>query len=109
MAIKSMLVDSFEYGEYKGKDRSHNASYEQFKAINNVRIDRTRQFHRDTDEAIVRAEATIYCYSKYTNPFLNFKEQSKVIIDGEEYTIKTKRSYIAPFKKDMAVFELDVI
>lgn len=109
MVLKRFLVDDFIYEEYIGKDRTHTISYKEPVKIENVRIDRVRQFHRDSNEADIRAEATIYCYSKNTQPFLAFKEQSRITIDGNHYLIKTVREYTDPFSSKRAVYELDVV
>lgn len=109
MVPKRFLVDEFIYEEYNGKDRTHSNSYNDPVKIENVRIDRARQFHRDSNEADIRAEATIYCYSESTRPFLSFKEQSRVTIDNKSFLIKTVREYSEPLKPKRAIYELDVV
>lgn len=109
MVPKDMLVDSFVYYEFQGKGRTHSVQYGPETLVSNVRIDREERYHRDSSEAEVRARATIYCYAQHTTPFFNFKKQSKIEFDGQEYLLKDVRSYTMPFSRNMAVFELDVV
>lgn len=106
---KSMLVDNFTYAEYDGVDRNHIPKYKDEKIIENVRIDRTRRYYRDSSESAVRAEATIFCYRIGTKPFIEFKEQSKVRFDNEVYTIKRVNMYKEVHSNGTAAIQLEVV
>lgn len=104
-----MLVDSFVYEEYDGIDRSQQPKYKEEKVIKFVRIDRNRTYYRDSDESGVRAEATIYCYQSGTDPFINFKEKSRITFDEESYTLREVRKFSEIYSQDAAAVQLEVI
>lgn len=104
-----MLVDSFVYEEYDGVDRNQVPKYKESEMIENVRIDRNRTYYRDSEESGIRAEAKIFCYASATEPFLEFKEQSKVTFDDKEYIIRLVGEFVATYSSDIDVIQLEVI
>lgn len=104
-----MLVDNFSYEEYDGVDRNQIPKYKDEVMIENVRIDRTRRYYRDSSESAVKAEATIFCYRIGTEPFIEFKEQSKVIFDDEDYTIQRVTKHQEVRSRKIAAIQLEVI
>lgn len=109
MVPKNMLVDSFVYKEYGGKDRNHAPVFKEGVTVEFVRINRKRTYHRDSSESSVRHEAKIFCYEEHTEPFVAFKEQSKVIFDNKEYIIADIDTFTEPFSNNQAIYELGVV
>lgn len=104
-----MLVDEITYAEYDGVDRNHAPKYKDEVTIENVRIDRTRRYYRDSSESAVKAEATIFCYRIGTEPFIEFKEQSKVTFDDEDYTIKQVVKHQEVRSNRITAIQLEVV
>lgn len=109
MVPKDMLVDSFIYSEYAGKDRNHAPTFKEEEEIEFVRINRKRTYYRDSSDSGVKHEAKIFCYQAHTTPFLEFKEQSKVSFDNKDYTIVDVNEYNEPFSNNRTIYELGVI
>jgi len=108
---KRMLVDSFDYVEWVGKGEVF-AGDDQYKdpvTIDYVRIDYQSGFSRDKTEAKHSVKAIIFCYASATTPFMNFKERSKVIIDGKEYVIETVVPCKEPHRNTLWSIELEVV
>lgn len=106
---KSMLVDHFDYQPYLGIDRNHVPKYGAKTSIQHVRIDRSAVYTQNSSESIKRADATIYCYRKHTEPFPVFETQSKVSFDGGEYTVTDVRAFTEPFDNSITAYELEVV
>lgn len=106
---KALLIDSFTYEEYEGKDRYHNITYKEPIEIEHVRIDNSRVYSRDGNSVAVVAEGIIFCYAEHTTPFMMFKEKSRVVIDGREATIEKVVPISQPYSKDLFSIELEVL
>ena len=103
------LVDSFVYYEYLKNDEFGKSIYSDPVTINNVRVDYSTQFTRDKTESKVIANAVIFCFASATTPFLAFKEQSKVTMDGKEYVIQKVVTNKEPYNDTLWSYELEVI
>jgi len=104
------LVDSFEYHEYTGeKDTFGKVKYADPVTVRNVRIDYSKVWKRNKTEAVVTANAVIFCVASHTTPFLDFKEQSKVEMDGKEYIIQKIIKNKEPYHDTLWSIELEVI
>ena len=106
---KALLIDSFMYEEYVGKDRYHNHEYKEPVKIDYVRVDNSNVYARTGNDVTVVAEAVIFCYSEHTSPFKMFKEQSRVTIDGREAVIQKVIPISKPYSKDLFSIELEVL
>lgn len=106
---ESVLVDSFVYQEHDDIDAYGQPSYKAPKTIEKVRIDRSTVFSKDTNDTKIVATAVIFCYAGLTEPFLSFKEQSKVTFDGKEHVIKKVVYVTEPYSSGAFAYELEVM
>lgn len=106
---KRVLVDRFEYLEYDGKNRYHQPTFKEPVTVANVRIDRNAVFSRDANEAKILANAVIFCYADHTEPFKDFKEQSKVVFDGKDHIIQRVIYVTNPYNDRPFAYELEVV
>ncbi|WP_225743368.1 putative minor capsid protein [Marinilactibacillus sp. Marseille-P9653] len=109
MVPKNMLNDSFFYKRFKGKNRSHVNEYDEPVHVKFVKIERKKRYYRDSQESAVKSNARIFCYQQHTEPFLEFEEQSQVIIDGQEYVLADANKHKDPFSSQSSIFELGVL
>lgn len=106
---KRMLVHSFDYKEIEGKDRNHQPTYKPTQTVIHCRIDTTDGYSRDKAQKENNTQAVIFCYATYTKPFIEFKRQSLVTIDGETYTINKVIPLTDPYKSTLFAYELEVV
>lgn len=106
---KELLVHKFEYYEYLGTDRYHNPSYLEPVVVENVRVDYTKVYSRNREEKKLIATAVIFCYAGLTEPFEDFKEQSKVVFNGKEHTIEQVIPITQPYSADLFAYEVEVL
>lgn len=106
---KALLIDSFEYYEHVGTDRNHQPEYAEAVTIKHCRIDNQNVYARNANEVKVVANAIIFCYAEHTTPFENFKEQSKVVINGKDLVIERVVPISYPYSVDLFSIELEVL
>ena len=88
--------------------RSGKVQYKEPVTIEMCRIDRNTVFSRDTNEDKVVADAVIFTYADHTEPFIEFREQSKVTYDNKAKFI-TKVVYVSePYSNKPFAYELEV-
>ena len=104
-----VLVDSFEYSEFIDVDRFNQPSFKESLKVEHVRIDRNTVFSKDTNDNKVIAEAVIFCYAGLSDPFIEFKERSKVTFDGIERTIQKVVYITEPYTELPFSYELEVM
>lgn len=105
----SWLIDQFIYFKFLKVDNYSNPIYDLPIIINNVRIDRTTLFSRDSAETKVIADGIIFCFASATTPFFQFEEQSKVVYDGKELIIKKVIPNYEPDSNNLWSYELEVL
>lgn len=103
------LIDSFLYHQYKGMDIYSKHEYDEPLTIKNVRIDRSAVYAIVSNENKLIASSIIFCYASATQPFIHFKEQSKVEFDGKEYIITKVILNKEPKADKVWSYELEVI
>lgn len=106
---KKLLVHSFEYHEFIGVNRNHVASYKNPIIINNCRIDFATIYSRDKSQKQVVANMLILCYQGVTTPFIDFKEQSKIIYQDKEYILQKVIPITQPYSNELFSYELEVL
>lgn len=109
MVPKSMLNDSFTYEEFEGEDRNGAPTYKDPIEVSNMKFEEKKVWHRDSNEAALKRNGRLFCYSAHTTPFLSFKEKSRVTVDGQEYTINAVNAYDEPFSRNRTIYEVSVI
>lgn len=102
------LIDSFGYREFVKSDRN-GPVYMETQEITKCRINHKSIFSQDSSEKKIVADGKVYCYASATNPFLEFKEQSKIIIDGKERTITKAKRFKEPMVDKVFSYELEFI
>ncbi|WP_162487350.1 MULTISPECIES: putative minor capsid protein [Pseudomonadati] len=106
---KRILVHSFQYHEYLKEDRNHKPLYDIPVEVTNCRADFATIYSRDTSEKKIVAECLIFCYNDHTRPFVAFKEQSKIILEGREMVIKKAIPIYEPYTKRLFSYELECL
>lgn len=104
-----MLVDEFVYEEFESNDDWGETVYKEPVTVTNVRIDRNTVYSRDKTQTQIVADSIIFCYASATSPFIDFKEQSRVTFDGNEYVIKKVVLNKEPFQNAIFSYELEVL
>lgn len=107
-ALKPLLNQTFTYYEYQGIDRQHKSSYSEGIEITGVRVDKKRRYSVGSESKNVLSTHTIYTFVDVTAPFIEFKEQSKIVLDGKEYIIEDVRIVNDLFTNRVATQELNV-
>lgn len=103
------LIDSFEYHEYIGMNDWNEPIYSAPKLIQHARIDRSSEYSSSTSGKQLLYNGIVFCYNGATEPFPDFREQSKLVYDNKEHVItKTIKNY-EPYMKDVYSYELEVI
>lgn len=105
----AVLIDSFEYCQLLEKDEYGKEIYQAPIFIDRVRIDRTSVFSRTGKERRLMANGIIFCFASATEPFLEFKERSKVKFDNREYTIEKVIINKEPYRNAIWSYELEVV
>jgi hypothetical protein len=109
MVPKNMLNDSFVYEEFEDEDRNGVPIYKDPVEVEHVKFEKKKAWHRDSNEATLKRNGRLFCYSAHTTPFLNFQEKARVTVDGQEYIINAVNEYDEPFSKNRTIYELSVI
>lgn len=105
----SMLVDQFEYFEYEGDGNWGQPSFKDGVVVRYCRIDRGSQYSTVSNGKQLLYNALILCYADLTEPFEQFKVQSKVVFDGVEHIV-TNVVYVTDiYSKELYSIELEVI
>lgn len=102
------LVDSFGYREYVRSDRN-GPQYLESQEITNCRINHKSIFSQDSSEKKIVADGKVFCYASATEPFLEFKEQSKIMIDGKERTLTKAKRFKEPIANKVFCYELEFL
>lgn len=105
----SVLVHEFEYQEFVGQDRYKNPEYAEPIIITNVRVDESTVFSRDGDQKKILANAIIFVYKGYSAPFVDFKEQSKIVFNDKEFLLTKVVPVAQPYSKELFSLELEVV
>lgn len=106
---KKLLVHSFEYYEFISANRNHVATYKNPVTIENCRIDFATIYSRDKSQKQVVANMLILCYKDVTVPFIDFKEQSKIVYQDKEYILQKVIPITQPYSKELFSYELEVL
>ena len=88
---KNMLVDTIFYYEFLQRDGLYQEDiFSDPIEIKYVRAELTESFTRSSNEDQNNPTAVIFAYGKHTTPLPNFKEKSKIKIQGvaKEFYIK---------------------
>lgn len=109
MVPKNMLNDSFVYEEFEDDDRNGVPIYKDPVDVENVKFEEKKAWHRDSNEAALKRNGRLFCYSDHTTPFLSFKEKARVTVDEQRYIINGVNVYDDPFDKRRTIYELSVI
>lgn len=106
---KRLLVHEIEYSEYDGLDRYKQPSYKEPITITDVRVDESTVFSRDTTQSKVLANAVVFVYNGLSVPFIDFKEQSKVVYNGREYITQRIIPIYEPYTNELFSYEIEVL
>lgn len=106
---KRLLIHSISYHEYIGQDRYKQPEFDDPIEIEHVRVDETTVFSRDNNQSKIVANAVVFVYHRLSSPFIDFKEQSKVIYNGREFILKRVVPVYQPYKNELFSYELEVL
>ena len=107
---KDWLIHTIEYNGYTGKkDGWGNPAYEPKIIIENVRYDETTVFSRDNTQSKIVANGIIFVDATHSNPIPDFKEESLILINGRELTLKKIVTCYYPNENRVHHYELEVI
>lgn len=107
---KSWLIHSIIYkGILEEKDDYGNPQYGDSILINYVRYDPTVVFSRDNTQNKIVADGVIFVDTVNSTPLPNFKEESTIIFEGRELTLKKVMPCYHPTKNTIHHYELEVI
>lgn len=104
--LKRLAKDSFEYHELTGTDRKHQRTYAKPVTIEGVRVDKRTQYVTGADSKDILATHTIFTYKGVSTPYFQFKAESKVVYEGEEYIIVTINEYCDPYSDESITQEV---
>lgn len=105
----NVLVHEFEYHEYTGQDRFKQPNYDEPLTVSKVRVDESSVFSRDGDQKRILANAVIFVYNGYSEPFVEFKEQSKIVFNGKDYLLSKVIPIAEPYSDKLFSVELEVV
>jgi len=107
---KSWLIHTITYKEILDeKDDYSNPTYMEPFEIKFVRYDPTTVFSRDNTQSKIVAEGVIFVDTVNSTPLPNFKEESTIIFEGRELTLKKLMPCYHPTKNTIHHYELEVI
>lgn len=107
---KKWLIHSIIYEGYTGqKDAFQNPVYDDPITINHVRYDPSTVFSRDNTQTKIVADGVIYVDAVNSSPVPEFREQSKVTLNGREMIIQKVIPCYHPTKNKIHHWELEVI
>jgi len=107
---KSWLIHTIAYKEILDeKDDYGNPKYDEPIDIEFVRYDPTTVFSRDNTQTKIVAEGVIFVDTVNSSPVPIFKEESIIIFEGRELTLKKIVPCYYPNKNKIRHYELEVI
>lgn len=107
---KSWLIHSIEYKALTGqKDEWSKPVYAEPMEINFVRVDESTIFSRDTTQTKIVANAVIFVDAVNSNPIPVFIEDSKIMFNGREMTLKKIIPCYYPQQNEVRHYELEVV
>ncbi|KYG28175.1 putative minor capsid protein [Alkalihalobacillus trypoxylicola] len=106
---KSWLIHSMTYEEYVKRDDWGNEGYGPLVIINHVRFDNKTVFSRDNTQNRIVAEGVIYVDARHSTPLQEFKERSRINVNGKRYVLQKVIPCYHPEKNEIRHYELEVI
>lgn len=107
---KKWLIHDMVYTEKTGeKDDWGNPVIKEPVTVKHVRYDESTVFSRDSSQTKVLADGVIFVDAVNSDPFLDFKEDSKIQINDKELTIKKAIPCYHPTENSIHHYELEVI
>lgn len=107
---KSWLIHSITYARIQEeKDDFGNPQYDDPMEIMFVRFDPTTVFSRDNTQNKIVAEGVIFVDMVNSSPIPKFVEESSIIFEGRELTLKKIVPCYHPKKNTIHHYELEVI
>lgn len=107
---KSWLIHTITYeGILAEKDDYGNPQYADPVEIKHVRYDPTTVFSRDSTQSKIVAEGIIFVDAVNSSPVPTFVEESTIIFEGRELTVKKIIPCYHPTKNIVHHYELEVI
>ncbi|MGF7002406.1 hypothetical protein M2149_000782 [Lachnospiraceae bacterium PFB1-21] len=104
------LIDEFEYHEIADETGSWGEStFKEPVAIKAARIDRTAQYTSDGTGKHLLYNAVLFCYEGLSKPMPAFKEQSKIVFDGQEHILTKVIPIYEPYTNKIYSYELEVV
>lgn len=107
--VLNMLVNQIEYKEIDGTDRARQPKYKEAVIIDKCRVDYAMVYNKTTNDKTLVANAIVFCYRDLTTPFIDFKEQSLIVVEGREHVIQKVIPIQSPFLKEKIAYELEVL
>lgn len=106
---KRLLVDHFDYYERDGTNSWSEPNYKEKITVQHVRADRSVEYLQTAAGASYVYHTVVFCYNGITTPLPNFKEQSKVILDGKEHIILKVIPVKQPYVNELYSVELELV
>jgi Phage protein Gp9. len=108
---KKWLIHTVVYRGYTGQnDGWGNPVYEDPITIENVRVDNSTVFSRDSTQTKIQADAVIFVDTVHSKPLpAEFKEQSVIEFNGKEFVLQKVVPCYFPDRNEIHHWELEVI
>ena len=106
---KRWLIHEMDYYPPAEKDSWGNIIESDPIRIKHVRYDNSTVFSRDSTQTKIVADGVIFVDAKHSSPIPEFKEDTKVKINGRELTIKKIIPCYHPTKNEVRHYELEVV
>lgn len=106
---KKFLIHDIQYMEHVGNDDWQKPVFADPVTVKNVRVDNTPEYSVDADGLSLRYNALVFCYNGLSEPFPEFKTQSRIIFDGNEHTITRVVPVYEAYSDAIYSYELEVI
>lgn len=105
---KAWLIHTIEYIPPAEEDDWGNSISEPI-TINNVRYDQSSVFSRDATQTKIVADGVIFVDATHSSPIPDFIEESKIVFNGRELTLKKVIPCYFPMSAKIRHYELEVI
>lgn len=102
------LVDKVKYAEFLGVNRSHKRKFADYITVEKVRVQRRHSFNRSGADTTLNYVMKVFIYKK-SEPFIEIKEQSKMKVDGEEFTVSEVAVFSDIYSDEKIIQEVELI
>ncbi|UJS28483.1 minor capsid protein [Macrococcoides canis] len=105
----SFLIHEMEYHEFYGSDSWDTDLYREPVTVKNIRFDETTVYSKDLTERKIVANGVVFVDGFHSTPIPDFKEESKVYINGKKYIIVKVIPCYQPQSNTIHHYELEVV